>query len=157
MLNAFDLYDLHAIFVNIRNNESNPLNHDIVFNTLQVIKKRSTNFSFNQFRNALLSLELSNCQEYAFVFTQNTYPYIPFLLKDENVYELLECVCDELLDVINGCNYVQIKDLADAIHNLPLLLVENNSTIPDDFWKYEIDFYRNKWNKSFLTAFKNKL
>ena len=37
MLNIFDLYDLHAIFVNIRNNPTNSSNEAIISKLLQVI------------------------------------------------------------------------------------------------------------------------
>ena len=150
MLDFFDLYDLHAIFVNIRYDAFCPLNDKIAFKTLQVFKERNWNFESNQFRKALCTLDLSGHQEYSFVFTQNAYPYIPFLIKEDKIYKLLEIACEELLSVIRNHNYDQIQDLAEALHNLPLMLAENHLLVPKYFWDFDIKCYRKKWDKLFL-------
>lgn len=156
MLNSFDLYDLYAIFVNIRNNEYDVLNGDIVSKILDVLKNRTVNFETNQFRTALSTFDLSKQPEYSFVYTQNVYTYIPSLIKEEKVYELLEIVCEELLKIISQHKYEQVRDLADVLHNLPLMIVEQNLSIPVDFWCSEIKYYRKKWNNSFLNDYEKK-
>jgi len=153
MLNFFDLYDLHAILVNIRNNESDSLNEKIISKTLKVLKDRNCNFDINQFRDALKDLELSKYQEYSFVYTQNVYSYIPYLIKEDKIYKLFEIACEELLEITSKHNYDQVRDLADTLHNLPLMLAEQNLSIPKNFWYYEVKYYRNKWDKSFLREF----
>lgn len=157
MLNFFDLYDLHAIFLNVRNNESDVLNEKIISKTLQVLKDRNCSFEINQFRIALKSLALSEHQEYSFVFVNNVYPYIPYLIKEEKIYKLLEIGCEELLRNISNKNYDQVRELADTLHNLPLVLAEHRLSIPQTFWKYEVKYYRKKWDASFLREFEKNL
>lgn len=108
MLNLFDLYDLYAIFRNIRYDPACALNEEIMSNTLGVLKDRNDHFEINQFRSALCTLDLRDHQEYAFVFTQNVYPYIPCLIKEEAIYQLLEDACEGLLHVIGTHNDRQI-------------------------------------------------
>ena len=156
MLNFFDLFDLHGIFVNVRNSKCNPLNEEIVHRTLQVIKSRNSDFEINQFRTALNSLDLSNHPEYLFVSIQNAYPHIPYLIKEEKVYRLLESACKDLLAAIGGHSYNQVEDLADALHNLPLLLAEHQLSIPESYWNHEIKWYRKKWNKNISVTYKIK-
>ena len=154
MLNIFDLYDLHAIFVNIRNNPANPLNGVIVSKLLQILTLDNKNSDTNQIRVALRELNISDQQEYSFALCENVYTYIPCLIKDENIYKLLRLTCDELLKVIRNGNLEQIEDLADALHNLPLLLAENNLSLPKSFLDYEVKYYQKKWNKLFLAEYK---
>lgn len=153
MLNFFDLYDLHAIFVNIRNNALDSSNEKIITQILQVLKNRNENFEFNQIRNALKVLNLSNQKEYSFVFTNNVYPYVPYVIKEEKIYELFQVVCEELLGSVRQHRFSQVFDLADAVHNLPLVLAENKLHIPQSFWKNEINYYRKNWDRSFLKKF----
>lgn len=155
MLNIFDLYDLHAIFVNIRNNPTNSSNEAIISKLLQVITLKNENFETNQFRVALQELNIYDQQEYSFVSCKNVYTYIPCLIKDENIYRLLELACNELLKVIRNGNHEQVEDLADMLHNLPLLLAENNLSLPKSFWNCEVNYYQKKWNKLFLAEYKN--
>lgn len=150
MLNYFDLYDLHEIFTNVRNDPYCTLNEKIMSKTLQVLKDRNYNFEVNQFRSALCTLDLSSHPEYSFVFTQNIYPHIPYLIKEYKIYRLLEEACEELLNVVKSGNHDQIRDLSEALHNLPLILAENGLSIPKTFWDYDIQRYRKKWDKMFL-------
>ena len=156
MLNIFDLYDLHAIFVNIRNNPANPLNEVIVSKLLQILTLDNKNSDTNQIRVALRELNISDQQEYSFALCENVYTYIPCLIKDENIYKLLRLTCDELLKVTRNGNLEQIEDLADALHNLPLLLAENNLSLPKRFLDYEVKYYQKKWNKLFLAEYKKQ-
>ena len=154
MLNIFDLYDLHSIFVNIRNNPTNPSNEVIISKLLPVFTLENENFETNQIRVALQELNIYDQQEYSFVSCKNVYTYIPCLIKDENIYKLLRLACDELLKVIRNGNYEQIEDLADTLHNLPLLLAENNLSLPKSFWDYEVKYYQKKWDRLFLAEYK---
>ena len=154
MLNIFDLYDLHAIFVNIRNNPTNPSNEAIISKLVQIFTLKNENFETNQIRVALQELNICEQQEYSFVLCKNVYAYIPYLIKDENIYKLLELACEQLLKIIRNGNHEQIEDLADTLHNLPLLLAENNRSLPKSFWDHEVKYYQKKWDRLFLAEYK---
>jgi hypothetical protein len=51
---------------------------------------------------------------------------------------------------VNENNTERVYDLADALHDLPILLVANNFSIPACYWKQHIKYYRKKWNENFL-------
>ena len=84
------------------------------------------------------------------MFIENYYTYYPSFLKNEYIYSILSAALKELLIALNEGNLEKIADLADCLHDLPIIIVENNYSIPKKFWKVFIKSYRNKWNKIFL-------
>lgn len=153
MLNIFDLYDLYAIFVNIRYNPAHPSNEAIISKLLPIFTQKNGNVEANQIRVTLQELNICNQHEYSFVSCRNVYTYMRFI-KDENIYKLLRLACGELLKVIRSGNLERIEDLADTLHNLPLFLAENNLSVPKSFWDNEVKYYRKKWNRFFLARYK---
>lgn len=159
MLSIYDLYDLHAILIRIRFSPENTMNSEIILKVKDVLMNRCENSDSNQFRVALQSInDLKNEEAYDFIYIRNKYIYYPLpLLKDERIYAVLIRCCEELLHVISTKNCEQIFELADCLHNLPLFLVENKLTIPRNYWKNEIRYYRRKWNTNFLVVEQQKL
>ena len=159
MISVYDLYDLHAILVRIRFSPKNTMNYDIVLKVIDVLTNKCENNDSNQFRIAIQSINgLENNDLYDFIYIKNKYSYYPVPpLKDENIYQVMISSCNELLRVISEKNEEQIFELADCLHNLPILLVENKLTIPKIFWKNEIKYYRKKWNKDFLLMEQKRL
>ena len=153
MLSIYDLYDLHAILVRIRFAPEADDNYDIILNVVDVLTNEKKNNGANQFRIAIQSIKnIKGNSLYDFVHIENRYSYYPLPpLKDENIYKVLISSCMELLRVISEKNKERIFELTDCLHNLPIMIVENKYTIPKSFWKKEIKYYRQKWNKSFLT------
>ena len=153
MLTVYDLYDLHWIFTNIRNHPDDPINQTIVRCILEVIRNRNSSEETNAFRNALRAIDGLDAS-YSFVLTSNVYTYYPFIIKDSFVYDILSESCSELENAICLGNIDRVFDLADTLHNLPIVLSENNLSIPNRFWKVDIQSYRKKWNAKFLKQFK---
>lgn len=152
MINVYDLYDLHAILVNIRSSVDDEVNYKVVINLISILEKRMYNHELNQFRNALKSIDkLKENKRYEFIFTENQYTYFPLpFLKNEVIYLILIDSCKELLNALSEKNNVKVYDLTDCLHNLPIFLADNNYSIPKRYWKNEIKDYRRKWNKEFL-------
>lgn len=152
MLNVYELYDLHMILVAIRSYPDASINNDVVSNVVVVLSNRIESDETNQFRKALQSVKsIEKNLIFEFVFTENKYSYFPLpFLKDERIYAVLLAAFEELIVVLNERNLKKIVDLADCLHNLPIILVENNYTIPKSFWKTSAKYYRNKWNNDFL-------
>lgn len=152
MLCVYDLYDLHSVFVNIRFSPLNPSNEKIMSAVISVLQNKSVDNEFNQFRKALRKIHISSQEDlYKFICVDNYYCYQPLpFLKDENIYQLLTESCRQLLQVIHQKCEKQIYDLADCLHNLPILLAENKYSIPCEYWKNEVSSYRNKWDTTFL-------
>lgn len=122
MLNTFDLYDLHAIFTNIRSMPDYTLNRFILTNVIKVFQNKYS-CEMNQFRHALREIKDIHPEMYSFCFVMNSYPYVPAFIKDEKVYDFLRVLCELLVNAINSENIKEIEQLADGLHNIPLLLV----------------------------------
>lgn len=154
MLSVYELYDLHMILVAIRSYPDDSINRDVVSNIIAVLNNRTESDEINQFRKALQSVEsIDRNGIYDFVFTENKYSYFPLpFLKDERIYEILFAALEELFFALNEGNSERIVDLADCLHTLPIILVENQYSIPNTFWKKIVNYYRNKWNNDFLRA-----
>jgi hypothetical protein len=157
MINVYELYDLYWIFVLVRATPEYILNKEIIAKVIGVLEKKHGNtLEFNeinnQIRQALRSIPDLDKEKFKFAFVDNLYvhypPPSPFL-KDEYVYEVLIESCKSLLEAIEE-NVDKTRDLADCLHNLPTDIVKNEHIIPKTFWKGEVKYYRNKWDKNFL-------
>lgn len=154
MLCVYELYDLHMILVAIRSYPDASINSEVVSNIIAVLNNRTESDEINQFRKALQSVEsIDRSGIYDFVFTENKYSYFPLpFLKDERIYAVLSAAFEELLLALNEENRERIVDLAECLHNLPIILVENQYSIPNSYWKTFVKYYRNKWSSDFLRA-----
>jgi hypothetical protein len=150
MLSIYDLYDLYAIFLNIRAYPDYELNHEILLNIINVLENRHVNHDENQFRTALRLINTLDMEKYPFVQVINLYVHFSAFLKDEGVYKTLVECCKCLLNAVKEKNVEKTEDLADCLHNLPIHIIENGFAIPKKFWKGEVKYYRCKWDKDFL-------
>ncbi len=150
MLIFNDLQDLYAVFVNIRSDPGNPKNAEIVKAASDGLKDRNSKGGCNAFRVALRPLgDLG--EPYRFVSVDNVYTYFPGILKNPVYYDFLADACDELASVIGSGNLERVEDLADALHNIPILLTDPEmKSLPKQIRKYDLKFYRDKWDKTFL-------
>ena len=81
MLNIYDLYDIHAILINIRQNPKYELNKEVITKTINVLKNWQNNQKMNQIRTALQSISSLDIEAYNFVYVNNLYTYFPSYLK----------------------------------------------------------------------------
>ena len=152
MLSIYDLYDLSAILKTIRSFPGYKLNREVILKVITVLEKDNDNYSFNQFRVALRSIPKLHKEKYYYAYTDNLYVYFPRFLKNGKVYNILISCFKRLLMVVEECDYDKTVDLADCLHNLPILIAENNFTVPKIFWQIFVNPYRNKWDMNFLCA-----
>lgn len=150
MLNIYDLYDLSAIFKTIRAFPEYELNEQVILKIIFVLENGQESSDTNQFRTALRSIHSLDKDKFYFVDVENVYVYFPAFLKDEFVYKVLIEACKVLLEEVKQKEKNKIEDLADCLHNLPILIVNNAFTIPKSFWEHEVKHYRDRWDKNFL-------
>ena len=152
MLNTFDLFDLHSVLINIRNDPDYIHNQNIVNAILSTINSDTSSFH-NLIRKAVSGVCDELPKEYAFVYKENEYPFVPFLLKNEEHIQILSYALSYLLNVIQNESCLRIQDTVDALHNLPLLLMQKNCWRV--FWRANIVPYQKKWDKSFFKIYRH--
>ena len=153
MIGYFDLHDIHAVFICIRSCPEHPANEVVINRILSDLREKDDSWEPNRIRKIIQSC--GACQDkdgvYGFALTENAYSYVPMtVLKDDRIYDVLIASFEEMQRALNEGNIVKIYDLADCLHNLPILLTDNKYRIPKTFWENEVRYYRSKWNGLFL-------
>ena len=151
LLNNYDLYDIYAVFVLIRAYPEDNTNALAVAAVREVVDAPQGQFGrTNAIRSRLGNIPELDREKWFFVDTQNVYTWMPPILKDEKSYAILSACLAEMQEAVTCGNAERIYDLADALHNIPLILAKGKK---DQFRviKQMISYvYRPKWNKDFL-------
>jgi hypothetical protein len=100
MLEIYDLYDMHEIFLMIRFCPDYELNCEVLIKIKEVLKNRHNNHEGNRFRRALRTIESLDKELYDFVFVDNKYTYHPSGLKNEKTCNVLSGSCECLLKAV---------------------------------------------------------
>jgi len=150
MLN-YDFYDIYAVLVAFRNSPSNSHNFDIAQRIKLLVDspQLDNTVETNLIRRSLAQIDGLYCDEFAWIKTNNVYTYGCRLIKEEMAYHILSEAFAELLLCLDNKDYTRFRDLADALHNVPITLAEDPKTYVRRI-KAEITIYRRKWNSSFL-------
>lgn len=148
MFTNYDLYDLYAVLSRVRFNPEYIFNEIILDYIVKLLENYEDSGS-NCIRKALRNISGLDKELYSFVFVDNYYTYVPFIMKDKNIYEILMKACKSLLLTVQCKKNDQVIALADCLHNLPVEIAQCGF-IPKHFWKYELQEYRREWDKAFL-------
>ena len=151
LLSNYDFYDIYWSIVLVR---SNSLKYDYAVSKAikDVIdtKQKDNTVEMNIIRNILSEVnELKEYEEWQWIQIKNVYTYGVKIIKDDFAYQILSVMFEELLNCLKESNADRIYDLKDALHNIPVILVDENKHSKKRI-ALEISFYRRKWNKHFL-------
>lgn len=151
LLTNYDFYDIYWSIVLLRSNRSK-YDVDIAKAIKQILDapQKDNTVESNIIRRALCSIDALNTEEkWQWIEAENVYTYGVSVIKDDLSYQILSASMDEMLLCLENPKDEQLYDLADALHNLPVILANK-----DRKWKRsvacEIATYRKKWNSSFL-------
>ena len=144
MLSIYDLFDLSAVFKNIRMEPLLKENAEIVRKVHTAIVDNLEQYRVNRIRIALRDIKELNSL-YDFAYVNNVYTHYPTFLKDKNAITILLILIEHLESVLVENIEKKIISFADCIHNLPIYLVDNNC-VPTKFLKKELRSYSNKWD-----------
>lgn len=99
----------------------------------------------------LLSIEIrSHADSNITLYIDKLHSLIASYSSIDNVEgRLLSFICSCFLSLIETGNSIQLRDFADAIHNLPDIFSENDIT-PQQFWESYYIPYSEKYNHPFL-------
>ncbi|MBP3300206.1 MAG: hypothetical protein J6M34_01725 [Clostridia bacterium] len=149
-MTEYDLYDLAAIYLIIREKPNEQEYSEVLSSVCRVLSDIENYRYVNALRIELAKIQtLKNKELFRFVFTENVYTHFHGVLKDERVFLTLLEATKQLSEAIRTSPEKAVA-LADALHNLPVNIADNNFQIPDDFWNREVSYYRDQWDKNFL-------
>ena len=152
-LTNYDLYDLYAVFVLIRAYPSDQANALAVDAVKEVLDAPRAQFgSTNAIRSRLGHISELDREKWFFVDTQNVYTYMPPILRDEGAYAILSACLTEMQEAMATGNTNRVYDLADAIHNIPIILTKGGDSVCADIAREISYVYRKKWNEGFLKS-----
>ena len=142
-----DLLDLRLVFLNMRAEPSFAGNKAILQTILNELKQPI--IGENKFRAALSELDIPQSEKWQFIGQSNVNPYT-VIIKDSSVYDTLERAIMYLMKYLDDDGTDRFAAAADALHNLPVMICENNYTIPKKFFRNEVREFRKSWDKNFL-------
>ncbi len=156
LLTNHDLHDLHAVFLILRAHPSDHGSETAVKAVKEIIDAPQTDNVIppNILRSGLSSISSLDREIWYFIDTPNVYTYGTAIVKDERAYAILSACLAEMLTALAEGNPDRVSDLADALHNIPIILAESQKNRPRAVKRNitrEISYsYRSKWNKDFL-------
>ena len=156
LLTNYDLHDLLAVFVILRAHPSNPGSEVAVKAIKEIIDAPQADNTVppNVIRSKLSSIPSLDGDIWYFIDTQNLYTYGTAVIKDEQTYAILSACLAEMLTALAEGSPERVSDLADALHNVPIILAEGKRNRPRAVKRditREISYcYRSRWNKDFL-------
>ena len=142
-----DLLDLRLVFLNMRAEPSFAGNKAILQTILNELKQPI--IGENKFRAALSELDIPQSEKWQFIGQSNVNPYT-VIIKDSSIYDTLERAIMYLMKYLDDEGTDMFAAAADALHNLPVMICENNYTIPKKFFRNEVREFRKSWDKNFL-------
>lgn len=151
LMKNFDFYDIYAVLIQFRFAPSYKHNRIIAVKIKELFDatQKDNTIEANIIRSSLASIQDIDRERYGWAFTNNVYTYGHKTIKEEMPYKLLSAGFSELIRCLDEHNEEKFRDLADALHNIPIILTEEKKNFKKTL-KTEISFYRQKWHKNFL-------
>lgn len=151
LLLNYDFFDIYAVLLSFRSDPSNVFNEKIAIKvkTLLDSPQIDNTIESNIIRRSLAEIENLDFERLAWIQTNNVYTYGQKIIKEEIAYHILSEGFSELLLCLQDGNYERFEALADALHNVPIILVEKPKK-RSNLIKTEISAYRKMWNNAFL-------
>ena len=151
LLLNYDFYDIYAVLISFRNDPSNTFNEKIAKTIKALLESPQVDnlIESNIIRRSIAEIENLDIELLAWIKTNNIYTYGQKVIKEETAYHILSAGFAELLVCLKDENYKRFEDLADALHNVPIILSEKPKNL-SKLIKTEISTYRKMWNNAFL-------
>lgn len=150
----YDFYDIHALICLVRSNPCKECYIPMLEAIIGYLEKESTDNGMEA--NAIRALIRPHVNEhdemFKWVFVNNCYTANVRSIKNKTDYEILIAVLREIIAVKETGDMEKTVLLADAVHNIPCILVDEAK--PCKRIAGEISDYRKRYNKTFL---KNEL
>jgi len=152
LLDKYDFYDIHWAIVMFRCKPLSEHNLEIAKRIKKILDTPQADNAvpLNLIRKALSDMtQIRKTDEWYWVTAENVYVYGQAIIHDPIAYQILSDGFTELLHCLEEKDETRIFDIADALHNVPIILTEHDRRFRRRI-QFEISFYRRKWNRSFL-------
>lgn len=151
-LTNYDLHDLHAVFIRFRFKPLYEKNREIAERIKSLIDapQVGNGIDHNNIRRELLKIEDLDTENWSWVFCENVYTFGTKVITDDNVFRILSEGLGELIKCFDMGDDERIFCLADAMHNIPTIFVEEPEKRVMKIILSEIGYYRKKYDESFL-------
>ena len=157
MIYDFDLFDISATFLKIREDITYSLNVEILCKIIKTLENdNSNNIMDNKIRSSLASIENIDREKWEFVFHNNF--YVNFLIiKDGKIKKILIRFCQILKQCIKEKHFDKAIAFADTIHEMPNAFAQSLLPLREKYLKHCFKMYQKKWDKGFWKREKGNL
>lgn len=157
-LSNYDLYDLHAVFIQFRFKPLYEKNREIAERIKALIDtpQVGNGIDHNNIRRELLKIEDLDKENWNWVFFENFYTFGTKVITDDIIFRILSDGLGELIKCFGTGDGDRIYCLADAMHNIPTIFVEEPDKKIIKIILAEIGYYRKKYDDRFLKDILNK-
>ena len=127
LLTTHDLYDLHAVFLHIRRSPDTMETYAVTVRLWDLFKTSDFDpqADGNTVRRALRPAPELDRERYFWVDTDNAYAYCGKIFRPEHpIYALFRAAFGAIFGRLKAGDTQAVALLADALHNIPLILCE---------------------------------
>ncbi len=148
----YDFHDLHWVFVSFRFNTSYEKNREIAEQIKTLIDKPQVGnvININNIRRALSSIDGLDKENWYWADVENCYMYGVMTITDDSALRICSEGLGELIKCFEAGDLDRAWCLADALHNVPIILAEKKGRSAVRSILFEIGSYRKKYDASFL-------
>lgn len=149
LLLNYDLHDIHFILTMVRFMPAAPYNERIIESVLEVLTAPQTDDTIddNIIRKKLRTVESLLKDDFPWVYVDNIYTYGIRIIKDDACYIILTNGFKKMLELVSLGELQRLKDLADALHNIPIIFAEGcekiKKTAKNEFLYYNKTYKTN--------------
>lgn len=152
------LESLHRIFILVRFKINQQYSIGIMENIQKILDKNILDYEILKKK----ILNMKGLDEYSRDYLDNALNTIKERYTDnyEEINKYTPVIKEAVVAIVNFLKERQIErayDLIDAIHCLPVMLLDKKGWRPNGFWRHYINPYRAKWDKYFLVDQEKKI
>ena len=141
LLTNYEFHDIHYILILLRAYPNEAYNEHIIRSVIRVLSEPQ--------------IDILENESFRWICTDNVYTYGLTVIHNEFCYSFLEKAFKKLLECSEKEDYTQLCDLADALHNTPILLSENFKNFKKET-KIEFAHYNRTYKTNLLKDLSEK-
>ena len=157
LLLNYDLHDMYYVLTMLRAYPKMTYNSQVLRAIIRVLNAPQTDNTVdtNLIRKGLRTIETIDKECFRWIYVDNIYTYGLKIIHNEFCYDFLENAFRKLLECIEKEAYEQLEDLADALHNIPIIFAEDDKKFKKAM-RIEFARYNRIYKTNLLKELSNK-